>query len=247
MIGVAFSDAVTLQTLFYQVMLGDSLDLPCSPGGEWFEGGPQSYGYDTNVASFGDACLRPGNPPQSYRLDILPTVDHVIEVGQQDGLGGTRGLDQYLGNWYVSGLYVGSGILGSVVTTSRWQGVDLVGTPGQLGGSHRAQGSIQTGHPGPGTTQSAFTTQCSLDPALQGLDGYVIDLGTPATTVSVESSSPSAYADEVQLYLYDDKCQIVGESQDYGPDQFAVAATAPARYALVEGYAGAEISFTVGW
>jgi hypothetical protein len=242
-IGVPLQDTVSQQTFYYQVLLQFSqtsyFNGACGSGGNWYEVGPQSYGYNDTIGLFGQTCLTPGGARQSYSVDVASRLQTLISSGQ-------AGMDTNLGNWHVGGLYLGTGVEGNVVSSSEWDTIGLTGKVAVPTGSNHVSGTILAAKPGPGVTFSAFGGQCAITPALQGIDGWIVDLGSPgASTVSVQSSSPEP--DAVQLYFYDSSCNFLGQSSQVSPWIIDAHPSGPARYAVVHGYVGADITFTVTW
>lgn len=122
---VIVSNSAANQVLYYQIMLRDTrpdmLGQGCKPGAlPWWWSGPVNYGYNDSIASYGAPCLVPGGAPNSYKLNILkPLLKHIRQA--------PPGLSKKLNQWKISGVYVGTGLQGSVVMDTRFSGLRLYG------------------------------------------------------------------------------------------------------------------------
>lgn len=131
MAAVVFQDSVSGQTFFYQIILNSSKDDDsqfCSASGPlWYfdpqTSSPDVFGVDDWLASAysGQACPPSGASTFTpYSLNILPRVTALINSDPSGKL------DKNLADWTVSGVYYGSNIFGSALTTSLWTNLSLV-------------------------------------------------------------------------------------------------------------------------
>jgi hypothetical protein len=154
-VGVTLTDYSTSQVLFYQVILrdsrcaghqdcpsnlsneGDFFDHACGGGNVIFQNGDPNgtpatgwyYGVSETLVSAGNPlnCLIPGGGRQFYTLSVGSRIDAWIQTGIWTPQPGSPTIDRNLNNWIITGLYVGSGIQGSAVTTSRYDSINMTG------------------------------------------------------------------------------------------------------------------------
>lgn len=154
-VGVTLTNATSSQVLFYQVLLrdsrcaghadcpsnlaneGDFYDHGCSGGNVVFENGVPNgspatgwyYGVTETLVSAGNPlnCLTVGGGRKFYTLSVGSRIDAWIQTGIGSPQPGSPAIDRTLGNWVITGLYIGSGIQGSAVTTSRYDSINMTG------------------------------------------------------------------------------------------------------------------------
>lgn len=128
-LGLVLDNAVAKQTNFYQVILYDSRagecpqNDPCKPFSLWYFQTLPTLGVSDSIALVtGDAaaCLQPGAPPVSFQLSMLPILQQRVAFAAAH-----FGADANLSNWAVHGLYIGTGLQGSAVTTFTVANVSL--------------------------------------------------------------------------------------------------------------------------
>ncbi len=122
------------ETLFYQLILADTraaspncaANDPCTTNfSYWFFPALPTLGVSDAASYMGVPCLRPDAPaPTSYDLPLLPRIAGLIRDGAE-----RYGADPDLSHWYVTGLYVGTGLEGSARAGIVVEGVDAVYEP----------------------------------------------------------------------------------------------------------------------
>lgn len=141
--GVVLHSNASQQTLFYQILFGDTregrgcpgLRSACSPASptSWYSS-TNPFGANDVIASFdGAPCLGLGSPAPGtavpvgqrhlYQINVLPALLHAIRTGPP-------ALSRDTSAWLASGIYIGPGLEGAVQTTLLIDSVDIVEGPG---------------------------------------------------------------------------------------------------------------------
>ena len=122
---IVFSNPTTQQVIFYQIILRDSwqgyANYACSPSTYWFSTNGPFFGVNDTAPVLGQSCLPASGILYNYSFEIASRIKTLIIQGAK------YYIDQDLGHWFVSGLYIGSGLEGSATVTSIYSSINLVG------------------------------------------------------------------------------------------------------------------------
>jgi hypothetical protein len=123
-LGVVLSNAAQAQTIFYQVILGDTRGAPtcpgndpCAPWGDWY-GGLPTVGFSESIGRLAGSqggCLAPGAPEARFSLPLLGRLLQAVA----EGAARFPGLNASAAAWTVTGLYLGTGMEGSTSAAVR--------------------------------------------------------------------------------------------------------------------------------
>ena len=128
-VGVTCRNEPRGQTFFYQVELWDTRCMSCASSKCPCARRPQSWYATTNPYGANDAsanfdgsptCIRPGEPPARFDLDVLPKLREALTSP-----GAPPTISNNLSEWHANHIYVGLGLAGDADQALWLRDVDL--------------------------------------------------------------------------------------------------------------------------